>query len=71
MRCDRFVELTRERLAASGHPDIASVDYYNVDGDVRGLAVSCHDGRTIFLHITRTSPPTGDDFSQAETIVTK
>lgn len=68
---DRFVELVRQRLVDSGHPDIVDVEYYNIDNSVKDLRVKCSDGRTIALNIVRTSPPGGDDYKQAENIITK
>jgi hypothetical protein len=68
---DRFVELVRERLATSGHPDIVGVEYYDIDASVKDLRIKCSDGRTIALNIVRTSPPGGDNYNQAENIVTK
>ncbi|MGQ0837884.1 hypothetical protein [Actinokineospora sp.] len=38
---------------------------------MRDLRVTCQDGRVIFLHTVRSSPPGGDDFAASEPIVTK
>jgi hypothetical protein len=68
---DRFVEFLRERLVDSSHPDIVSVDYYNIDDSVKDLRIKCSDGRVISLNIVRSSPPAGDNYGQPEKIVTK
>ncbi|MGH3863722.1 hypothetical protein [Actinokineospora sp.] len=68
---DRFVEHVRTLLSECGHPDIASVDTYQVDGSVSDLQITCTDGRVIKLNIVRTSPPSGDNYSQPEPIVVK
>lgn len=68
---DRFIEHVRSLLTECGHPDIASVDTYRIDDAVSDLQITCTDGRVIKLHIVRTSPPGGDNYSQAEPIITK
>ncbi|CRK59546.1 hypothetical protein [Alloactinosynnema sp. L-07] len=68
---DRFVQHVRDLLAESGHPEIASVDTYQIDSAVSDLKITCTDGRVFKLHIVRTSPPGGDNYKQPEPVVTK
>jgi hypothetical protein len=74
MRVDRFKEYVRDLLAGSGHPDIVRVEFEQVPDEHDGLIdvrVDFADGISIMVAIVRTSPSSGDDFSQPEQVITK
>lgn len=72
MRVERFKNYLRDRLVSAGHPDIVSVDTYDVpEGGATDLKVTYADGVVLYLRIVRTAPPGGDSHDQPEKIVTK
>lgn len=73
MRVERFKEYVRELLAGSGHPDIVRAEFEQVSGEhgATGLRVEFADGVSMLLFIVRTAPPSGENLSQPEQIVTR
>ena len=69
---ERFKEHLVDRLTATGHPDVAGVDWWDgPDPGQRNIRVSCTDGRVYYLMTVNTSRPGGEDHSKPEVIVHK
>jgi hypothetical protein len=73
MLVERFKDYVRELLAGSGHPDIVRVALEQVSGEggATGVRVEFADGVSMLLFIVRTAPPSGENLSQPEQIVTR
>lgn len=73
MRVERFKEYVRELLAGSGHPDIVRAEFEQVPGEPgpAGLRVEFADGVSMLLYVVRTAPPSGENMSQPEQIITR
>jgi hypothetical protein len=71
VRVDRFRDLTVNLLRALDHPDIASVEPYEVP-DVptmpAGVKVTLRSGQLVWLRTTAVAKDGGDDYSAPETI---
>lgn len=71
MRAPRLIEFMQQLLEAGQHPDIERVETFDDPGTTMkpcGIKVTYRGGRVAYLKITRSSPPTGDDFSTGEHI---
>ncbi|MCP2258884.1 hypothetical protein LX15_002582 [Streptoalloteichus tenebrarius] len=69
MRNPRFLELFRKTVSA--WPEVTEVESVDQGGQGVAQRITFSDGVQIDLRIVNSAPPSGDDYTKPETIVTK